>query len=149
MANLVTKGKVLAGEISIKDTSSASGVGGIVPRTSKVAMTAATGAGGALAWANPTGGTIIVTKLDIYISTGSGTATIDAGVAANATTSNDTLIDGQSAAAASVINSAVHHGTNGVGAVAVTSSQYITGSISGTIGSFVGTAFITYYPVSP
>ena len=111
-------------------------------------MTAATGAGGALAWANPTGETIIVTKLDVHISTGSGSATIDAGVAANATTSNDTLIDGQSTATAAVINSAVHHGTNGLGAVPMTSSQYITGSITGSIGSFVGTAYISWYPTS-
>lgn len=149
MPNLITKGKVLAGEMAITDTSSDADVGAIVPRVSKVTMTAATGAGGALAWANPTGQTIIVTKIDIHISTGSGTATIDAGVAADATTSNDTLIDGQSTATASVINSAVHHGTNGVGAVAVTSSQYITGSISGTIGSFAGVAYITYFPIAP
>lgn len=140
--NQITQGAALAGDVIIEDNS----VGAPVPRTSKVAMTAATGAGGALAWANPTGATIIVTKIDIHITTGSGTATIDAGVAANATTSNDTLIDGQSTATAGVINSAVHHGTNGAGAVAVTSSQYITGSISGTIGSFAGNAYITWIP---
>ena len=112
MPNLATKGKILAGEMAITDTSSDAGIGGIVPRVSKVTMTAATGAGGALAWANPTGQTIVVTKIDIHITAASGTATIDAGVAADATTSNDTLIDGQSTAATGVINSAVHHGTN-------------------------------------
>lgn len=150
MPNLATKGKVLAGEMAITDTSSDAGIGGIVPRVSKVTMTAATGAGGALAWSNPTGQRIIVSKIDIDITTASGsTTTIDVGVAANATTSNDTLIDGKSTAATGVINSVGDAGTNGVGAVAVTSSQFITGSITGTIGSFAGVAYITYYPTAP
>ena len=145
MPNLATKGQLLAGDIIIADDNSDAGAK--VARVASVAMTAATGAGGALAWGNPTGGRIVVTSLVIDITTGSGTATIDAGVAANGTTSSDLLIDGHSTATAVTINSANHNGTNGEMARALTSSQYVTGSITGTIGSFAGVAYITYVPV--
>lgn len=144
MPNLATKGKLTAGDIELDDANATNGAP--VVRTARVTMTAATGAGGALSWQNPTGGRIIVTSLVIDITTGSGTATIDAGVAANGTTSSDTLIDGKSTAAAAVISSIDDGGTNGLAARAVTSSQFVTGSITGTIGSFAGVAYISYVP---
>jgi len=146
MPNLATKGQLLAGDIIISDDNSDAGAK--VARVAKVSMTSATGAGGALSWGNPTDGRIIVTSLVIDITTASGaTTTIDAGVAANGTTSSDLLIDGHSTATAGTINSANHNGTNGEMARAVTSSQFVTGSITGTIGSFAGVAYITYVPV--
>jgi hypothetical protein len=144
MPNKATNGQLLAGDIIVEDANATSGAP--VVRTARVTMTAATGAGGALSWQNPTGGRIIVTSLVIDITTASGTATIDAGVAANGTTSSDTLIDGKSTAAAVVISSIDDGGTNGVAARALTSSQFVTGSITGTIGSFAGVAYISYVP---
>ena len=55
--------------------------------------------------AEPDWWSIVVTSLVIDITTASGTATIDAGVAANGTTSSDTLIDGKTTATAAVISS--------------------------------------------
>ena len=144
MPNKATNGQLLAGDIIVEDANATSGAP--VVRTARVTMTAATGAGGALSWQNPTGGRIIVTSLVIDITTASGTATIDAGVAANGTTSSDTLIDGKSTNAAGVISSIDDGGTNGLAARALTSSQFVTGSITGTIGSFAGVAYISYVP---
>jgi hypothetical protein len=99
-------------------------------------MTAATGNAAALSWGNPTGGRIIVQNVVIDITTASGaTTTIDVGVDANGTGTDDTLIDGKSTATAGVISSIDDAGTNGK-----------TGSITGTIGSFAGVAYITYIP---
>lgn len=144
MPNKATNGQLLAGDIIVEDANATSGAP--VVRTARVTMTAATGAGGALSWQNPTGGRIVVTSLVIDITTASGTATIDAGVAANGTTSSDTLIDGKTTAAAVVISSIDDGGTNGLAARALTSSQFVTGSITGTIGSFAGVAYISYVP---
>ena len=145
MPNKATNGQLLAGDIIVEDANATSGAP--VVRTARVTMTAATGAGGALAWQNPTGGRIIVTSLVIDITTASGsTTTIDAGVAADGTTSADTLIDRKTTAAAAVISSINDGGTNGKAAQALTSSQFVTGSITGTIGSFAGVAYISYVP---
>ncbi|MDD5220645.1 MAG: hypothetical protein PHV11_08770, partial [Candidatus Bipolaricaulis sp.] len=62
----------------------------------KAALTAATGttAGGVLSLANPEGAAIIVTRLILDITTdATGSGTVDAGIAATAATSSDTLID--------------------------------------------------------
>ena len=144
MPNKATNGQLLAGDIIVEDANATSGAP--VVRTARVTMTASTGAGAALSWQNPTGGRILVTSLVIDITTASGTATIDAGVAADGTTSSDTLIDGKSTAAAAVISSINDGGTNGKAAQALTSSQFVTGSITGTIGSFAGVAYISYVP---
>lgn len=143
--NKATNGRLLVGDLVIEDANATSGAP--VARVARVTMTSATGAGAALAWQNPTGGRIIVTSVVIDITTASGaTTTIDVGVAADGTTSSDTLIDGKSTATAAVISSIDDGGSNGKAARALTSAQFVTGSITGTIGSFAGTAYITYVP---
>jgi hypothetical protein len=145
--NTTTQGRTLAGESIIDDPNSDNGAP--VVRTSTLAMTSATGAGGALSWQNPTGGRIIVHSLIIDITTASGaTTTIDCGVASGATTTSDDLIDGKTVATAAVIHSIHHYGTNGSASRAVPADYYVTGSITGTIGSFAATAYISWTPAS-
>ena len=144
--NTTTQGRTLAGDSIIEDKNSTNGAP--VARTSVITMTSATGAAGALSWQNPTGGRIIVLSVVIDITTASGsTTTIDVGVASSAAT-DDTLIDGKTTATAQVINSADDGGTNGAMCRAVAADYYVTGSITGTIGSFAGSAYITWVPAS-
>ncbi len=145
--NTTTQGRTLAGESIIEDPNSDNGAP--VVRTSLITMTAATGAGGALSWQNPTGERILVHGLMIDITTASGsTTTIDCGVASGATTSSDDLIDGKTVATAAVIHSWHHQGTNGAASRAVPADYYVTGSITGTIGSFAAKAYIQWTPTS-
>jgi len=145
MPNQATRGQLLVGDLIVSDENATSGAP--VPRTARVTMTAATGNAAALSWGNPTGGRIIVQNVVIDITTASGaTTTIDVGVDADGTGTDDTLIDGKSTATAGVISSIDDGGTNGKAARALTSSEYVTGSITGTIGSFEGVAYITYIP---
>ena len=117
-------------------------------RTVRVPLTAVTGttAGGILAWANPEGASIIVDRFMIDITTGStGAATGDFGVAANGTTSNDTLLDGVNMQTTGIQDNIENQGTNGVAAKKMTSSQYITGTASATLAGMVGNAYISYF----
>lgn len=115
----------------------------------KVALATADTAGGVLAWANPTGATIMVTRIifDVTTPATDGVCTVDVGTAANGTTSNDTLMDGLNVgAAAGVFDNVENQGTNGVGAKKVTSSQYVTASkASGSAAGLVGSAYIHYH----
>jgi hypothetical protein len=145
MPNKATNGQLLVGDLIVEDANATNGAP--VPRTARVTMTAATGDAGALSWGNPTGGRIIVQSVVIDITTASGaTTTIDVGVDADGTGSDDTLIDGKSTATAGVFSSIDDPGTNGRAQQALTSSEFVTGSITGTIGSFAGVAYITYIP---
>lgn len=117
----------------------------------KVALTAVTGttAGGALSLANPEGEDIIVTRLVLDITTNStGAATVDAGIAANGSTSSDNLIDGASVAtAAKVLDNVSDGGTNGKARQKWTSSQYLTITASASLAGLVGNAYIEYIRV--
>ncbi len=117
----------------------------------KVALTAVTGttAGGVLSLANPEGADIIVTRLVLNITTpSSGAATVDAGIAANGSTSADNLIDGQSVAtAAKVLDNVSDGGTNGKARQKWSSSQYLTITASATLAGLVGNAYIEYIRV--
>lgn len=116
---------------------------------SRVALTAADTAGGVFAWANPAGASIIVTNVVLNITTAtSGACTIDVGVAADATTSNDTFIDGVNANATGAKDIIKDAGTNGVACQQLTSSQYITASkASGATAGLVGFAYIYWHVV--
>jgi len=144
---VVVDADVELGNTVIK-TSAPTTYGDRVPVTVKVTMaTGGSTAGDMLAWKNPTGGNIIVTHFAIDVTTvSSGAATIDAGVAANGTTSSDTLVDGASIqTTARVIDNVKDAGTNGTSAQKMTSTQYITCSeASGDTTGFAGAAYITY-----
>jgi len=114
----------------------------------RVALAALDTAGGVLAWANPTGSSIIVNRIIFDVTTKStGACTIDVGVAADGTTSNDTLMDGLDiGTAAGVFDNVENQGTNGVGAVKLTSTKYITASkATGAAAGTVGFAYIYYH----
>lgn len=103
------------------------------------ALTAATGttAGGVISLANPFGVDVIITNAYMNITTAATTATntIDLGVAANGTTSSDTLFDG-TAASAGLKNVG---GTNGLVGRLWADDQYVTGTASATLAGMVGT----------
>lgn len=117
----------------------------------KVALTAATGTGGGsvLSLANPEGADLIVTRLVLDITTeATGTPTVDAGIAANGTTSSDTLLDGLAVgAAAGVFDNTENGGTNGKGAVKWGASQFLTITPSASAAGLVGNAYIEYIRV--
>lgn len=101
----------------------------------------ATTGGATLSLANPTGATIFLTRLILDITTVStGAATVDAGIAANGTTSNDTLIDGLDVnAATGTFDNIENQGTNGVSTKKWTSSQFLTITPSADTTGLVGT----------
>lgn len=103
----------------------------------KLPLAAADTAGGVLAVANPFNATVIVKSLILDVTTKATAAcTLDAGIAADGTTLNDGLIDGQdvNAAIGTFANSKVQKwGAN----------QYLTISkASGAAAGLVGNAYI-------
>lgn len=114
----------------------------------KVALGHADTAGGVLSLANPEGVNLIVTKLVLNVTTvATGACTVDAGIAANGTTLNDTLIDGADVNAA-VGSFGSPSGTHGVPAVLWGSDKYLTVSkASGAAAGLAGNAYIEYIRV--
>jgi hypothetical protein len=110
----------------------------------KVALNAVDTAGGVFSFSP--GVAVLVTRVVLDITTASsGACTIDVGVAANATTLNDTLMDGQSLAAIAVLDNIENQGTNGVATRKLSSTQFVTGSVaSGASAGVVGFAYIYY-----
>lgn len=113
-------------------------------RKALIAVTTTT-AGGVAAIANPEGIDLIITRAVLYIPTPStGAATVDVGVAANATTSADNLIDGVSVAAAGAKDNISDAGTNGKASQVWGATQYVTGTASATLAGMVGYLYIEY-----
>lgn len=108
-----------------------------------VALTAATvTTGGAVASiANPFGFDVFIVRSVLDVTTVStGAATLDIGVAANGTTSNDTLIDGKDVnAATGTFDNITDKGTNGKATKKWSTSQYVTATASATVAGLVGT----------
>lgn len=104
-----------------------------------VNLTAATGTGGGavVSFVNPWGVDVIIMNAFIDVTTAATTSanTIDLGIAANGTTSNDTLFDGQTTTA----GIKVPGGTNGAIPRKLTAAQYITGTASATLAGMVAT----------
>lgn len=100
-------------------------------------------AGDLAAVLNPEGVELVIEYAALNITTAStGASTIDMGIAANATTSNDTLIDGRSGATAGWFDNIEHAGTNGGTGVRWGASQYLTaseasGDTTGLVGEIV------------
>lgn len=113
----------------------------------KAALGAADAAGGVLSLANPEGVDIIVTRLVLDVTTAASAAcTVDAGIAANGTTSSDNLIDGCDVnAAAGVFDNTKNVGSNGKGVQKWSPSQYLTISkASGAAAGLAGSAYVEY-----
>ena len=110
---------------------------------------AATTGGAVGAFENPFDFDVIVTNA-VFRSTvnSTGAANIDVGVAANGTTSNDTIFDGLAVgSAAKVAHSGVANGTNGTGAVFLGEDQYITITGSATTAGLVAKLYLFCRPV--
>lgn len=118
------------------------------PKTEKVALTAVASATQALAWQNPTGVDILVTRLVIDVTTQSnGVCTVDAGdTSTSAATSSDTLIDGQSVAATGTFDNIENQGTNGKATVKIPAGKWLTITTSAAATGLVANAYITYIP---
>ena len=112
------------------------------PTIYSVDLTAATvTTGGAVASiANPFGAACVITRAFLRVTTGStGAATVDIGVAANGTTTSDTLIDGQSVQTAGLLSTA---GTNGATPREWGASQFVTVTASATLAGLVGALYL-------
>lgn len=102
-----------------------------------VALTAATTTtgGAVLSLLNPFGVDVIIisSQVDIQTAATTSTNTFDLGIAANGTTSNDTLYDGQTTTA----GIKTPGGTNGAVPRKLTSAQYLTATASATLAGMV------------
>ena len=114
----------------------------------KIALTALDTAGGVLSVANPEGVALIVTDLVLDVTTvATAVCTVDAGIAANGTTLNDTLIDGADVHTATGAFGSPS-GSDGVPAVKWGTTQYLTASVAtGAAAGLVGYAYIKYIRV--
>lgn len=112
---------------------------------------AADTAGAILAVANPCTGAWLVTSLFITTTVvATGACTADFGIAANATTLNDGLIDGVNLNAALLTNANnfANAGTNGKASQVGAAGTVLTGSTaSGNVAGMVGTYFGTFVPL--
>lgn len=112
----------------------------------RAALGTGTSAGGVLALANPEGEDLYLTDLILDVTTQStGASTVDAGIAANGTTSADNLIDGKSLATAGAFTNHTDGGSNGKAGQKWGASQYLTISqASGAVAGLEGYAIVKY-----
>lgn len=110
----------------------------------KIALTGSISTTGTFASiANPHGTNLIILNRYLSVTTQStGACTLDIGVAANSTTSSDTLIDGLSVASTGFLSTA---GTNGAAGRTWSPTQCVTVTeASGDAAGLVGTLYIEY-----
>ncbi len=117
----------------------------------KKALTASTttAGGDALGVLNPEGADVIITKLVLDVTTpATGSATVDIGVGATATTSDDTLLDGVNVGAAAILADNIdNQGTNGKSVLAWGSAEYLTVSPSATLAGLEGNVYVEWIRV--
>ena len=114
-----------------------------------LALASADTAGGVVGLLNPFSYDVLVTDVIIDVTTKSTAAgTVDVGIAADGTTSDDTLIDGLDVGtAAGVFDNRIDKGTNG-GMAHWETDEYLTISkASGSAAGLVGFAYIKGIPV--
>lgn len=120
-------------------------------RIAKAALGALDAAGGILSWQNPEGVDIIVSRIELDVTTpATGACTADFGATATSgATSIDNLIDGLDVnAAAGLFSNAKNPGTNGKADQRLAAGKWITGSkASGAAAGLVGSAYIHYHCV--
>ena len=88
---------------------------------------AAVGAAGMLAVANPENADLIITRVMIVTTeAGAGATTVDAGIAADAVTADDTLIDGQDVNAVGLVDGVVDRAGNAVVARLWGANEFLT-----------------------
>lgn len=103
-------------------------------------------AGAVLALANPEGRDLYIRRAIINISTKStGAGAIDAGIAANGTTSKDTLFDGLDVGtAAGAFDNVENGGTNGLAGIKWGAAEFLTATASADLTGMVGEIIIDY-----
>jgi hypothetical protein len=116
----------------------------------KLAVTGASGSSGVFAsLANPLGVNALIMRAVLRTTTQStGAATLDIGVGANASTSNDGLFDGLSVAgAAAMFDSVANGGTNGKASQYWASTGFLNvAEASGDVDGLVGTLYVQVIP---
>jgi len=121
---------------------------GSIKRTVEQAFTGGTDtAGGILAIANPAGTAVTITEVILVVSTvATAACTVDAGVAAGATTLSDTLIDGLDVnAATGNFDNISDAGGSGGRDVAWASDAFVTiSTASGASAGLVGKIIVNY-----
>ena len=143
LGTLVTYISTTSGYVAINEfmADRASGL-----RMIRGALSAATGTtgGAVLSVANPTGKTCMIERMVLDVTTGcTSSQTVDVGVAANGTTTSDTLLDGVGTLA-TVYDNITDAGTNGGATVKWTTTQYVTGTASAALTNLVGNYGIFY-----
>ena len=113
----------------------------------KVPLAALDTGGGVLSVANPEGVELFVTRVLVDVTTpATGVCTVNAGIAAAATTSSDNLLDGLDVGTAAILADNVGTpGTNGKAVQAWAANQFLTISMAtGAAAGLVGNAYIEY-----
>jgi len=114
--------------------------------TGSLTAATTTAGGDALGLANPEGVEIFVTRLVLDITTpATGVANVDAGIAADATTSADNLIDEVDVgSAAAIFDNIDDQGTNGQSILSWGADEYLTVTPSATLAGLVGKYYVEY-----
>lgn len=119
-----------------------------IPKVLKTALVgvASTSGGGIASVANPEGVDILITRCLLHRTTKStGAATADIGIAADGTTSNDTLIDGIDINATEGVDDNIKNkGTNGLERRIWGATQFLTMTGSATSAGLVGALYVEY-----
>lgn len=128
-------------------TALVSGAVAMTPVVIKIPFTAGDGAGVIQSMANPFGYDVIIDQAVLRITTQStGASTLDIGIGADATTSNDGLFDGMSGAAAGMFTNTEDPGTNGEQSIVWGSTQFLNiAEASGDVTAIVGALYLTCY----
>ena len=117
----------------------------------KVALGVGTAGGGVFSWLNPEAGAIIVTKIELDVTTvATAAGTVSVGTTTvSATTSSANLIDTLDVhSATGVFTNQVNGGTNGKTVQRLASGGWVTASqASGAVAGLVGNAYIHYHLV--
>lgn len=125
------------------DAAVAAGINESCVKSAVVALAAVDTAGGLFKWLNPEAVSVLVVGFDLVVTTKStATCTVDCGLAANGTTSDDELIDGQDVnAAVGIFRATVAVKVDKAGGT----KPYLTGSkATGATAGIVGYAVIRY-----
>ena len=114
----------------------------VIPLT---ATTATTG-GAVAAKLNPEGQTLLITRCVLYTTSFStGAANLDIGIGANATTSDDTLLDGIAVGTAvKIADNIKDKGTEGLERQIWGATQYLTATGSASTAGLAGNIYVEY-----
>ena len=155
MAEAISQADVLSEVVKKMAGPAASGVTYVPAKVAKVAPTseASPSNGGCFSWQNPESVAVLATVIIDVTTVATGAANIDAGAAASATTSSDTLIDGGDIGTAVVrLNTIDNKGTNGKGFQRLDAkggtTDFVTGTASADSSGLVGNVYIIYIPTS-